>query len=96
MLIACPNCGTPTTRQLCTGCANPVVIATSPCGNMICDQLGCQGRCTQAPSLSPMVQPPPMQFWPHIQRGCICRATAEQTCQRSDCGRRSPNPSDGG
>jgi hypothetical protein len=40
---------------------------------------GCTGACTRH-----------SWPWPTIQRGCICPPGSEQTCRRSDCGRRDP------
>lgn len=46
---------------------------------------GCTGRCRQ------MNSPHPQQlgFAETAQKGCICPPTAERTCQRWDCGRKS-------
>lgn len=41
---------------------------------------GCDGSCRMP---APAAPPPP--------KGCICPPTSEQTCQRWDCGRKSPN-----
>lgn len=44
--------------------------------------MGCNGACIAAPS--PTVHAAP------TTKGCICPPTSEQTCQRWDCGRKTP------
>ena len=63
------------------------------CDNLVyCHTYGCRGTCKNeqkqygAPIL-PTDTPTP--------KGCICPPTAEQTCQRDDCGRKPPPPRTG-
>ena len=43
---------------------------------------GCDGRCRPDSVAQGLPLGPP--------KGCICPPTSEQTCQRWDCGRKSP------
>lgn len=46
----------------------------------------CTGRCMpQTPPFYPVGHAEP------VQKGCICPPGSEKTCQRWDCGRKSPN-----
>lgn len=47
---------------------------------------GCTGACKASLGMTSHIMGP----IPSDPKGCICPPTSEQTCQRWDCGRKSP------
>lgn len=55
--------------------------------------VGGTGQCTGACRIPYMPQVPYQPgFAEVLTKGCICPPTAEKTCQRWDCGRKTPSP----